>query len=134
MSAPNQNTQDISKVTQDIFLDTQDMIHTYTRQDALTDGPLIDVSDQAKRLGYRYPVALSEGIANYFVGTIQGTSEGNTHKFLSAALVVIETAEKNLKKPSDRIWIEVEGESLWCVCSGDGNGNPVLTFCFPEEV
>ncbi len=36
-----------------------DLIHRYTRADALRDGVLIDVSTTAAEAGIRYPVALT---------------------------------------------------------------------------
>ena len=36
-----------------------DLIHSYTRADALRDGVLIDVSAVAREAGIRYPVALT---------------------------------------------------------------------------
>ena len=36
-----------------------DLIHRYSRADALRDGALIDVSGTAKEAGIRYPVALT---------------------------------------------------------------------------
>ena len=36
-----------------------DLIHSYTRADALRDGVLIDVSAVAREAGFRYPVALT---------------------------------------------------------------------------
>jgi hypothetical protein len=35
-----------------------DLIHRYTRADAIRDGVLIDVSTVAREAGIRYPVAL----------------------------------------------------------------------------
>ena len=36
-----------------------DLVHRYTRADALRDGVLIDVSAVAREAGIRYPVALT---------------------------------------------------------------------------
>jgi hypothetical protein len=36
-----------------------DLIHSYTRADALRDGVLVDVSAVAREAGFRYPVALT---------------------------------------------------------------------------
>jgi hypothetical protein len=38
---------------------TDDLIHRYSRADALRDGELIDVSALAREAGIRYPVALT---------------------------------------------------------------------------
>ena len=39
-----------------------DLIHSYTRADALRDGVLIDVSAVAREAGIRYPVALTQAV------------------------------------------------------------------------
>jgi hypothetical protein len=39
-----------------------DLIHVYTRADALRDGVLIDVSATAREAGIRWPVALSRAV------------------------------------------------------------------------
>jgi len=36
-----------------------DLIHSYTRAEALADGTLIDVSETAREAGFRVPVALT---------------------------------------------------------------------------
>src|SRR5438067_9248389 len=41
------------------MFDHADIIHRYTRADALRDGVLIDVSPTAREAGIRYPVALT---------------------------------------------------------------------------
>jgi hypothetical protein len=41
------------------MFDDADLIHRYTRADALRDGVLIDVSAAAREAGIRFPVALT---------------------------------------------------------------------------
>jgi hypothetical protein len=41
---------------------SEDLIHAYTRADALRDGVLIDVSAVAREAGIRYPVALTRTV------------------------------------------------------------------------
>ncbi len=41
------------------MLEETDLIHRYTRAEALRDGVLIDVSQTAREVGIRWPVALS---------------------------------------------------------------------------
>lgn len=44
------------------MFDAADVIHAYTRAQAIADGVLVDVSSQAKEAGFRIPVALTERI------------------------------------------------------------------------
>ncbi len=39
-----------------------DVIHAYTRAQAVADGVLIDVSETAREAGFRYPVALTRAV------------------------------------------------------------------------
>src|SRR5262245_31632100 len=41
------------------MLENADLIHRYTRADAIRDGVLIDVSATAAEVGFRWPVALT---------------------------------------------------------------------------
>src|SRR4051812_6820418 len=42
-----------------MLFDSADVIHSYSRADAIRDGVLIDVSTVAREAGVRYPVALT---------------------------------------------------------------------------
>ncbi len=44
------------------MFDDADLIHRYTRADAIRDGVLIDVSAVAREAGIRYPVALTRAV------------------------------------------------------------------------
>jgi hypothetical protein len=44
------------------MFDKADLIHRYTRADAIRDGVLIDVSAVAREAGIRYPVALTRAV------------------------------------------------------------------------
>jgi hypothetical protein len=41
------------------MFDDADLIHSYTRADAIADGSLVDVSESAREAGFRVPVALT---------------------------------------------------------------------------
>ena len=45
-----------------LFSDTDNIIFSYSRKEAIDDGVLIDVSGIAKEAGYRYPVALTSAL------------------------------------------------------------------------
>ncbi len=42
--------------------DDVEVIHTYTRQQAIEDGVLIDVTDTAKEAGIKFPVAVTRDV------------------------------------------------------------------------
>jgi hypothetical protein len=41
------------------MFDNADLIHRYSRADAIRDGVLIDVTPTAREAGFRFPVALT---------------------------------------------------------------------------
>jgi hypothetical protein len=44
------------------FWDEADVIHVYTRRQAIDDGVLVDVSETAREAGFTVPVALTAGV------------------------------------------------------------------------
>ena len=44
------------------MFDQADVISTYTREQAIADGVLVDVTDTARQAGIRYPVALTAAV------------------------------------------------------------------------
>jgi hypothetical protein len=44
------------------MFDDFDLIHAYTRADAIRDGVLIDVSAVAREAGFKFPVALTAAV------------------------------------------------------------------------
>lgn len=43
-------------------MDEFDVIHSYSRKQAIEDGVLIDVSETAREAGIKYPVAMTAGV------------------------------------------------------------------------
>jgi hypothetical protein len=46
----------------DNLFDDADLVHAYTRAQAIADGVLVDVSATAREAGIRYPVALTRAV------------------------------------------------------------------------
>lgn len=44
------------------MFDSSDLIHSYTRAQAIEDGVLVDVSDVAKEAGFKLPVAITRAV------------------------------------------------------------------------
>ena len=61
-------------------------ISTYTRADALRDGVLVDVTEQAKQTGFKIPVAITSRVAEIVEPPEERTGqswEGRLHDLLS---------------------------------------------------
>ena len=46
----------------DTRLEGFEVIHAYTRAQAIEDGVLVDLSDLAREAGFRFPVAVTQGV------------------------------------------------------------------------
>ncbi len=120
------------------------VIYSYTRTQALQDGVLVDVTEQAKETGFKVPVAISDHLYNGYIVPPQKTEgmgqsiEGRLHDVLN---MVLHAAQKRFK--DNRVYFEVlflmgEGprfETIQCVAIiGPGDdGEPVMTICRPED-
>jgi hypothetical protein len=54
--------------------DNADLIHRYTRAQALADGVLVDVSPVAREAGIRYPTALTRAVWENYVKVPPGVT------------------------------------------------------------
>ena len=120
------------------------LIHAYTRQQAIEDGVLVDVTEIAKKTGYVVDVALTKAVWNRCVDvspTVAGMTEfdrvsdilwmcrncvtsdcvgGEPGLFVVAVRVEHEEGEQPL-------------ETLKVVFSYDDHGSPCITIMMPEE-
>jgi hypothetical protein len=48
-------------------MNNENIIHSYSRAQALDDGDLVDVTETAKEAGFKYPVALTRTVWNTYV-------------------------------------------------------------------
>ena len=120
------------------------LIYSYTRAQALADGVLIDVTGQAKTLGFRVPVAVTDNLYNGYVAFVppglesEGQSTaGRLHDLLSLAMIAARSS-----KGTDRVTFKVDFlmnprrketvEVIAHIGPGDA-GEPVLTLMLPED-
>lgn len=53
---------------------TDEVIHSYTRAQAIADGVLVDVTELAKEAGFKFPVALTHAVYAKYVEVPEGVS------------------------------------------------------------
>lgn len=121
-----------------------DVIHSYTRKDAIEDGLLIDVSEMAKEAGISFPVAITASIQSLIdnkpdIEDVEGRT-WDVIWMLRCAIVGAITSKKYgedtvvyqliLNNPSKAIPTEI---SLKAQVHGGDNGEPVITVMLPEE-
>jgi hypothetical protein len=130
-----------------------DVISVYTRQDAINDGVLVDVTETAKEIGFRYPVAVTNhkpkalvnevntvwGIIENIPPSKQGIEdvEGRLWDVLWMAKVAIRTsrAEDTSMIPFDVLLSSGKKKKFTfkVVCNPGDNAEPVLTIMLPYE-
>ncbi len=119
-----------------------DVISVYTRQDAINDGVLVDVTETAKKMGFRYPVAVTNtvwGIIENTPPSKQGIEdvEGRLWDVLWMSKVAIRTsrAEDTSMIPFD-VYLSSGRKKKFTfklVCGPGDYAEPVLTIMLPDE-
>ena len=117
------------------------VIHAYTREEAISDGVLVDVSEMASEAGFRYPVAVTRWVYEECVAVPPGTVGQDELGRLWDLLVVLsvgcrtgslsdETLFSLRVRNDDR---EAKDRTLKAVCHPGDTGEPVITVMFPSE-
>jgi hypothetical protein len=120
------------------------IISVYTREQALADGFLVDVSDTAKEAGFKWPVAVTRAVWDDIVTpTPHDEREGQSKEGrLWDVLNMARLAAKANKDDSDSVLFKVlvRGDqkqqtiTLKLVLSAEApEGGPCLTIMLPDE-
>lgn len=119
------------------------IIHSYTRQEAIEDGFLVDVSTAASEAGFKYPVALTRTVFEDCVAVPAETSGQDETGRLWDILVMLRwniqaAPERNLTDLG--FTLQVVGPlgrrmtvRLKAVCGPGDDAEPVITIMFPHE-
>ena len=120
-----------------------DLIHSYTRADALRDGVLIDVSAVAREAGIRYPAALTRAAWQHCVAVPPGVPCQDEAGRLWDVLWMLRCAIA--RQNGGRVVLfalHVRNDNrertpplvrLKAVCGPGDGGEPVLTVMLPDE-
>ncbi len=54
-----------------------ELIYTYTRAQAIADGLLVDVTERAKEVGFKVPVAITASVYHQYVQVPEGVTDQN---------------------------------------------------------
>lgn len=119
------------------------LIYSYTRAQAIADGVLIDVTDEAKAHGIKVPVAITDHLFHAYVEVPAGLETegqsvtGRLHDLLTLAMIAARTS-----KGTDRAYFKVaflmapgRTETVQVIAHiGPGDtAEPVLTIMLPED-
>ena len=127
-----------------MFGDECNVIYTYTREQAIEDGVLVDVTHHAKQFGFKTFVAVSAALFHDYITPSESLKErgqsleGRLHDVFSMGFYAMRE-----RWNEDRAYFEVlflmDGEltfkKVQCVIAveGDKDGNPALTIFRPED-
>jgi hypothetical protein len=99
------------------------VVSTYTRAEAIGDGTLVDITEDARILGIKYPVAVT-GTAFHEL------SEASENWLVNLLLDYMEYA---VKTSGDRFWFTCLGVKLWALCGPGDTPEPVVTIMLEGE-
>jgi hypothetical protein len=121
-----------------------DLIHVYTRADALRDGVLIDVSQTAREAGIRCPVAITRAVWERCVrvppGVLCQDESGRLWDIVWLLAYAIRGSDSGAREV--RFGVHVRNDNrdripplvrLKAVCGPGDDGKPVLTVMAPDE-
>jgi hypothetical protein len=127
----------MKRKAEDYLFNIKDLIFSYTRQDALDDGILIDVSYLAIELGIKIPCAITCDLYHSYLETeITGQDEvGRTWDMLNVFRYYARGVEEDtiLFPVLFQMMHEVEQVIVKAVIGPGDDGEAVLTFMMPEE-
>ena len=124
------------------------VIYAYTRAQALADGVLVDVTETAREVGFKLPVAITEALRNRLTPTkadaaIGQDYDGRLWDVLWIAALRIKLADPGTDTVTFTVALqEVEPKNgqphgvdirLRAVCGPGDEGEPVFTIGFPED-
>lgn len=120
------------------------IIHAYSRRQAIEDGVLVDVSNTAKEYGFKIPVAITRNLLYSYIDPSEAC--GKVGQSLSGRLIDVLTVlyfEARRAKGS-RLTFKVaflmdaetgrsETVNLLAIVGPGDEGEPVLTIMLPED-
>lgn len=124
-----------------------EVIHSYTRAQAIEDGVLIDVSETAAEAGFKFPVAVTQAVYEKYVEwTEKDTKQHETYQDESGRLwdvlfmlhVAISTGSNRADNPKVERGITYVGETILyrflCVPRGPSKVSEPLEFVLKAHV
>lgn len=118
-----------------------DLIFAYTRQQAIADGVLVDVTETAKQAGFAFPVALTQGVWAECVAVPKDDPCQDEAGRLWDVLCMLRFAARKSDSEEIRYSLYVQKEpdggpelvTLRAVCGPDDDGSPCITVMLPHE-
>jgi hypothetical protein len=124
------------------MFDNAEVIHSYSRADAIRDGVLIDVSAVAREAGIRFPVALTSAVWARCVTVPPGVKCQDEAGRLWDVVWMLRCAIRRSDGALVRFGVHVRNDNrermpplaqLKAMCGPGDRGEPVITVMLPEE-
>jgi hypothetical protein len=125
------------------MFENADLIHRYTRADAIRDGVLIDVSAVAREAGIPYPVALTAAAWERCVAVPLGVlCQDEAGRLWDVLFLLASAARRGGAGPEVRYAVHVRNDNsdrtpplvrLKALCHAGDQGEPVVTVMLPDE-
>ena len=119
------------------------VIFTYTREQALADGVLVDVTQMAREAGIRHPTALTAAAWAKYVGVPPDVAGQDERGRLWDVLCCFRWAAAHCRRDVNDILFKVavqnraagspESVQFKAHCGPGDNAEPVLTIMLPQE-
>jgi hypothetical protein len=119
------------------------VIHVYTREQAIADGVLVDVSYMGRQVGIRIPVAVTQAVWAEYVAVPEGVSCQDEQGRLWDILWMFRFEAANPKNRENEMMLftlRVRNDNtspkevtLKAICGPGDDGKPVLTILKPDE-
>ena len=123
--------------------DDFDVIHVYTREQAIDDGMLVDVSYLARQVGVHFPTTVTQTVWASYVAVPEGVVGQDEQGRLWDILWMFRMAVgKDGNGDTDQFRfsllvrndnLEATEVSLKAICGPGDKGEPVVTIMLPEE-
>jgi len=115
------------------------LVHAYTRQEAIEDGTLVDVTATANEAGIKYPTALTRAVLTHCVEVPKGVDGQDQSGRLWDVLWMFRTSEKGGgSELRYSLLVRNDGRKprlveLKAVCGPGDDLAPVITIMMPQE-
>jgi hypothetical protein len=138
----NKAAKEANKPPLPALFEEADLIHVYSRQQAIEDGVLIDVTPTAKEAGFCFPVAVTATLWSQYVHVPDGVEAQDEAGRLWDILQMLRYAIRQRRNHADTFLFTVsvrndqsqpQSAKLKAVCGPDDAGAPCFTLMLAEE-
>jgi hypothetical protein len=120
-----------------------EIVHRYSRADAIRDGSLIDVTAVAREVGFKYPVALTAAAWATCVAVPPGVvGQDAAGRLWDVVYLLALAVRRGAGGQAVRFGVHVRNDNrertpplvqLKAVCGPGDDGEPVVTVLLPDE-